>query len=527
MPKQRRYHFKNLQGSSSAGTRSPPTARDGGDTEALSVNERLSELRKAESAEAAAKKREIAESVNRPSVPPLLRGILGVPESTPPRARAGFRARESRRTPGPAPPSSWTQGGVGRVSTPTLAIRDPRRGVKKRQGRPGSERDRPKQLLRFDRLCGLEGAKSEARRLSHYALKTIAKQWELLDEEQDYPALTVLPSRLRSRLLSYLVVDGPAVSIAALRALTRGSEPVRRLDLAGLVGHSTLTLQRLSHLLKISPEREGPLSTAEVAESWDEVEPVEPRLEAASFFSPFSQLTHLCLSHPTSGVRWRDLLALTKHTPHLTHLSLAYWPRPTLTPNLVTTTVTSNHGLNVRAGGTHFYSALDEDLTEPAAILRQLSGNLLRLQWLDLEGCAEWMPALALSSSTPDFEAADVGRPSEDRSDRPAIMTDVWRNVTYLRCFQGWLPSPSGLTALRGQARLAGIDLLREVVSRLSPTGAEPAMAEDVEAEKRRALIWLESESRLQSAGQRIGRLRKQRNCPAISFDFGWTARRT
>jgi hypothetical protein len=117
---------------------------------------------------------------------------------------------------------------------------------------------------------------------------------------------------------------------------------------------------------------------ADVADSWEDEDTTESLLNTGLFPSRFSHLTHLSLSHPPPTILWRDLLAFTKHTHQITHLSLAYWPRPTLTPNLSTTTVSNQHGPDVAAGGSNIYSALDQDLNEPAALLRQLSVNLLR-----------------------------------------------------------------------------------------------------------------------------------------------------
>lgn len=149
MPKKRNFNFKQHQGPSSP---NPKTASKHEGPES-SVNDRLNELRKIEGPDAAAKKREIADLVGQKSVPPELRGILGVPESAPPRARPGFRTRDRLRTPGPAPPRSWTALGSGRWM-PTLVFRGKRKGGKTARG--PVERFKPQAVDRFARLAGSE-----------------------------------------------------------------------------------------------------------------------------------------------------------------------------------------------------------------------------------------------------------------------------------------------------------------------------------------------------------------------------------
>ena len=376
MPKRRNYNFKQLQGSSSS---KPTSNKNGNDINSPSVNERLSDLRKLEGKDAAAQKRQLADSVNLRSVPPEVRGILGVPDSAPPRPKvAGLRTRERLRTPGPAPPKSWLAGNSGWPLN--LAMRGARRGMKK--GTNASDRSRPKQLLRFSRLTGLvdDGVDMKPSSLIHITLKTIAKSWDSIEEE-DYPALPEIPLRLRLKLISYIDFYGPPLDLGELQALLQGSEDIQHLDLAGLVGHGGLTLKKIMRLLDRRTEMAPSNPEETIAESWDANESFEAALRPTLQISRFSQLTHLCLSHPAPSVLWRDLLALSKATPQVTHLSLAYWPRPTLTPNLATASVTSQHSPDVTAGGSHYYSTLDEDMTEPASLLRQLSGNLLCLQW--------------------------------------------------------------------------------------------------------------------------------------------------
>ncbi len=97
----------------------------------------------------------------------------------------------------------------------------------------------------------------------------------------------------------------------------------------------------------------------------------------------------------SSAASWRQLLSLASRFTALTHLSLAYWPEPTLTPNAKLASVVSPDGRTVQYGGTGPYShSLDNDWSEAILLLRRLSKVLYRLEYLDLTGCAEWYPAL-------------------------------------------------------------------------------------------------------------------------------------
>jgi len=521
MPKKRALKLRQFEGSSSSSHR-PSAGQDGGDSPTSSVNERLSQLRVANSLDATQRKREIAELVAQRSVPPELRGILNIPESAPPKPKVGIRVRdrERMRTPGPAAPKSWM--GYTHPWQSTLTARGGKRKGKKSVV-VASEHNRPGELLRFARMIGT-GEKPFG--LVHLTLKKLAEQWDFLDEE-DFPALIDIPLRLRLKLLSYLGIYGPPIDAAGLRALTQGTELLTILDLGGLAGHAPLTLRKIIRVL----ERPActTISVDEVLESWD----VEDTLEAALAAPPvsrFANLTHLSLSHPPSTVLWQDLLSLSKHIPQVTHLSLAYWPRPTLTPHLATTTVSSQYSPEVRAGGTHYYSGMDQDFHEAASLLRQLSCTLLCLQWLDLEGCAEWMPALAtLAAAAPLTltEAEEVRpAPSDDwHNVRPAVMTiftDTWKNLNYINCSQACLP---GSAAIFGSLTVPmDSDIKAAVVKYLYQY--EP-LSHDVtndmyDVEKRKGLIWAEREQRLFTAGRRINSIRRARSCKPVAFDFGW-----
>jgi hypothetical protein len=410
---------------------------------------------------------------------------------------------------------------------PTLVFRGKRKGGKSAGG--PVERFKPQAVGRFARLTELENDSRQqqgAGTLLHYALKTVVAQWNMLDEE-DYPALAEFPLQLRLQLLSYMCVHGPGISIEGFEALTQGSDKVTYLDLSGLVGHGTLTLPRLTKRFRPEQTKATSTTTLDVADSWEDVDAPVSLLDTGLSPSRLSNLTHLSLSHPPPTILWRELLALTKHTHQLTHLSLAYWPRPTLTPNLSTTTVSSQHSPDVIAGGSHIYSTLDQDLNEPAALLRQLSANLLRVQWLDLEGCTHWVPALALLASIPELPASASTNDEWSTTGLTAssVFTDTWKNLCFINAAQGWMPTYAGLKALPTQQGISSDrQMVREIMDTLPAIEAETH--DQLSREKQKALMWLEAEGRVLFAMRRINNVRRARTLPPVVMDFGW-ARKT
>ena len=252
MPKKRTLNLKRIQQSHASSASGSPCNSHGAPASdsPATVNERLSELRQVETPEILQKKRDLAASVGLASVPPELRGILGVPETAPPKPKVGVRLRERMRTPGPAPPRSWL--GYRAEWQPALVMRGGKEKKRSADTAALVERNRPTQLLRFDRLLKGEQHVSEKKvpSLLYLSLKRLAQQWHLFDEE-DFPALVELPLRLRLQLVSYLGSYGSPIDTAGLQALTAGDEPVTHLDLAGLAGHAPLTLKKLGKLFEV------------------------------------------------------------------------------------------------------------------------------------------------------------------------------------------------------------------------------------------------------------------------------------
>ncbi|KAL8646615.1 MAG: hypothetical protein Q9226_006782 [Calogaya cf. arnoldii] len=113
----------------------------------------------------------------------------------------------------------------------------------------------------------------------------------------------------------------------------------------------------------------------------------------------FTSLTHLCLAKPGPEISWSSLLTFVQHLPDLTHLSLAYWPiAGTISPE------GSSRLKNMKSIST-------------------LSRSLTKMQYLDLEGCWDWIPVLV--------------------SDDVDWVGD-WKNVECLNLSQG--PMPIGVS---------------------------------------------------------------------------------
>lgn len=171
------------------------------------------------------------------------------------------------------------------------------------------------------------------------------------------------------------------------------NEAFFRLDVSGALGHS-ITFKQLIELIQ-KPEQ-----THEVIPdlSWEES-------ISRSLTSPIPTLTHLSLSHPSPAIQWSRLIAFAKHTPALTHLSLAFWPVPSLNPNAGTTVMASRYAKDVPYGGTNYYShSLDGDFREAAEVLRRLAAKLYNLEYLDVTGCADWVRALRWVGSGDDAD---------------------------------------------------------------------------------------------------------------------------
>lgn len=323
------------------------------------------------------------------TLPPNLRHLLAHPETPTPAPRVRARPRfdeNGRRLPsGPPPPRSW-------LATP--------RPAPKSMKTYRNERAYPQDI---DHLPGLSELDVGQMGLRDMCLRQMANNWNFI-KVYEINNLADIPTALRIRLMSHIAVYGPEEGIGSdgLKSLLMApaeneqdnyheyhnsgdnNYEFSRLDLSGSIGRS-VSFKLLSELVQ---RLEEPEEVAETFESWDKTIP--KTLNAA-----IPHLTHLSLSHPPGNISWPRFLSFSKLVPTLTHLSLAYWPAPNLTPNAITTVMSSPNGRNVQYGGTTFYShSLDNDFSEAASILKRLAAALYGLEYLNLDGCCDWAPAL-------------------------------------------------------------------------------------------------------------------------------------
>jgi hypothetical protein len=398
-----------------------------------------------------------------------------------------------------------------------------------------------------------------SRSLVHYCLRTLALHWdELAEYEQNY--LPTLPIHHKEALLSYLSRYGSkgCMDFKSFKILFQnekevegasGSEDVRFLDLTGLLhSHYTLvdlnkTLNRsfpnaaatssLSELSIDSPKRKSKeAAPIEIADSWDDDEAENNELTINSLPSQihipiFPNLTRLSLAHPGQWASWSDLLTISTKLNTLTHLSLAYWPRPSTTPNAATTSMVSRHTRPISLGGSHFYSDLDDDWQEAANILRRLSLNTYCLKWLDLEGCT-WLKALTWDFPQPERMGGRGVRGGEDgwvltHTSPGPDWSAAWRQIEYLNLFQGWIPSdraslqsmPAGAVQVQLMGWLRENENNEEVKDKLSrETGS--VVSEWVEREKIARNVAHEVQ---------LQQRRKAGFIPWCVVDYGWDAK--
>ncbi|OIW31868.1 hypothetical protein CONLIGDRAFT_244063 [Coniochaeta ligniaria NRRL 30616] len=377
-----------------------PRASNHDDQPGRSVNELLADLRRV-----SLRSQQVPENSSAfaapgaPTVPPAIRRILRLPETPapPPRRPVRIAPNGRRLPPGPAAPRSW--------------LSQSRYAPKSGSGAHVSDS--------FERRA-LPGAYAPSRRsLVDITLRRIAEDWEF-QRSYNRHYLYSLPNHLKVALITYLgMCHGNGVSVADLRAILQpyvddntddeveehdpstANEDILHLDLTGSLGRD-LKLRELSDLLFRPASTKSPYRTqSELQDSWDTPasQPSNPSIPRPLL----PNITHLSLAidpKHAAAVSWRHLLSFATRFPTLTHLSLAYWPEPTLTPNaklasFVVPTGTGGSSRTLRYGGTGPYShSLDDDWSEAVLVLRRLSKSLYGLEWLDLTGCVGWATAL-------------------------------------------------------------------------------------------------------------------------------------
>ena len=306
--------------------------------------------------------------------------------------------------------------------------------------------------------------------LIHTILKAFAANWDWHVQYDQY-YLATLPVRYKEALLSYISRYSPSgTDKAGLTVLfvddteledATGVDGLTHLDLSGSIGHR-LKSKQLKDLLRVKRTvSSGEEISDAVPESWD----TPSLLESPSGLPKFHSLTHLSLSNPNRATTWKELLDLAPDLSTITHLSLAYWPIPTISPNSATAYRETPQG-NVNFGASNLYSSFDSDWTEAASILRRLSRSTYCLKWLDLTGCFPWVQAL-----------------SYDQVD----WCGAWRALEIVKIGQGYMPGCFQESA----AEMAWRDVYSD---RLPHPNHEMLSATESHQERRQLVEWVRVE---------------------------------
>lgn len=347
------------------------------------------------------------------NTPPSLRVMLpNLTLTRPPSDRETAGEMRIRRPAGPKPPKSWQD----------YKRSDASQLQKSKDPQPRRREHIPPECL--DELPDLY--LPEERSLMFQTLKALAINWEWHVQYDQYN-LVMLPTRLKEALVRFIARYSPqGINRHGLEILfmddktledAGDNEDVAHLDLSMLIGYS-LSLKELKDFLEkvsnVSTSAELKIENESIPDNWDAPSTFQISHHRVSRF-PY--LTHLSLSHPHNA-SWKSLLNLAPHLANLTHLSLAFWPYPTINPlPLIDSEIPLG---NVSYGGATFQPFPDSNWSEPGAILRQLSKKTYSLKWLDLTGCCAWIWALHCDGGI-DWDGA-------------------WRMLKTVKVGQGWMP---------------------------------------------------------------------------------------
>lgn len=364
------------------------------------------------------------EGANPRTVHPSLRVMMNAPDTPAPHPRPGVRVyavggRRTRGPAGPPPPVSWTYSPLQRRSISAKEQDTTSSGSRRRYNDP------------------LPGMKSFVEKsLYNTALKQLGRDWQWHAHYDQYYIAT-LPVWMKQHLLSSIAQNSEyLLEIKDLQLLfldetqlpdATGSEAVTHLDLS----RSLINLKSLaSHLTKklvgsqaTATGTATPSGTSQatsvspIPESWEDG--LSPSISKPLSTLRFPCLTHLSLASLKSP-SWSALLSILPLITTLTHLSLAHWPIPCLTPNSSTAYTSSPQG-NVPHGSSNLYSSFDNDFSEPVGIMRRLSKATYCLRWLDLSGCTDWAVNVFETQGGPDWHGA-------------------WRGLETIRVQRSWRP---------------------------------------------------------------------------------------
>lgn len=436
----------------------------------------------------------------------------------------GIAGRRLRRTAGPPPPESWLSGNTSADEAEDDELN-------------ASEITRI--IYRLERLPGRKfPAKSS---FLHALLKSMAMHWAW-HVAYDGQFLGMLPTHIKILLLGYI---GYYARDQTLRDLMRGLRPlfensnaldgdghdasadgdsnVTHLDLSGAIGR-WMSLKQLSAEVLL-PRKSAPAQTGtnSVPQSWEDESEERPNTSIPKPLQilRFSNLQYLSLAHPNpTTVNWNSLLTLLSRLSTITHLSLAHWPVPTITPHALNASIRhpANRSLAFSYGGTDSYSAMENNWAESAGLLRRLSRVTYCLKWLDLEGCGDWIPALNWEGVGPQGESYPTG-PEWNGS---------WRDIEYIRLGPGWLPNlgESDLP-IQGGAVAPTNSLITSIHAPTAESTSASTETWDVDEERRKYRLGKEIERfretirASKAVQQRVLQTRKEGRGKWVRFSFG------
>ena len=335
--------------------------------------------------------------------------------------------------------------------------------------------------MRYNELLPGMGSLAE-RSLYNTALKQLGSDWGWHAHYDQY-FIATLPLWIKQQLLSSIArYNEKPLELEDLQLLflddtqlqgATGSEAVTHLDLS----RSSIALKSLASYVakkvvgphhaasEVSTSDQSPgKSHSLVPDSWED--PSSPSMTSFVSILRFPYLTHLSLASPARP-SWSALLSVLPIISTLTHLSLACWPIPCLTPNSMTAYTSAPSG-EVPQGASNLYSGFDGDFSEAAGIMRRLSKVTYCLRWLDLSGCADWVPRVFVVQGAADWH-------------------DAWKGLETIKIHHAWTPR------CIYDGRWA--DLLSSTFGGRRLPGTEPKLSETQETEALEVLEWLRRES--------------------------------
>ncbi|MCJ1237314.1 hypothetical protein MMC14_005299 [Varicellaria rhodocarpa] len=214
---------------------------------------------------------------------------------------------------------------------------------------------------------------------------------------------------------------------------TTGCKELTHLNLSGSI-RSSLTLEKLQKFWSV------PSTLTSMTAGNSDLELFAPSgiPVMLPLVSRFPHLSYLSLLHP-GCVSWPSFLRLAPNLVILTHLCLAYWP------TLELDSTNNQHPHRLGRVSSDLNTKSDGDWSNAAAVLAILCKHSRQLRWLDLEGCAQWLPALTWH---------DNKRPSVD-------WNGAWGSVEYLNLSQG--PMLVGVHLEGGSETTAWLQVEREI----------------------------------------------------------------